>query len=227
MPNRAVPALSIIMPARNEAAHIVSSLQPLQALRGELEVILVDGGSTDNTVALAKGFCDQLLQSQPGRARQMNAGAAVARGSTLLFLHADTRLPDGFTRLIAQAVNKSQRWGRFDVQLAPASALLNTVAGMMNWRSRITGVCTGDQGIFVEHQLFTELGGYADIPLMEDIELSKRLRRHGKPVCLRPPLVTSSRRWQQHGTLRTIALMWWLSALYWLGVPPQRLAQWY
>ena len=227
MLNAGSPRLSIIMPARNEAKHIVASLLPLQSLRGELEIILVDGGSSDSTVALAEPLCDQVLHSPPGRARQMNAGATVASGETLLFLHADTQLPAGFLHLISLKVNAQEPWGRFDVKLEPSGALLRLVASMMNWRSRLTGVCTGDQGIFVQQRLFAELGGYADLPLMEDIELSKRLRQHGKPDCLQPALITSSRRWQQHGTLRTIVLMWWLRMLYWLGVPPHRLALWY
>lgn len=227
MQSTSLPRLSIIMPARNEAAHIVASLLPLQSLRGELEIIVVDGGSTDDTAALATPLSDQLLKSPPGRARQMNAGAAAASAETLLFLHADTQLPANFMQLIAQALGEEKRWGRFDVKLQPSSPLLHLVARMMNWRSRLTGVCTGDQGIFVQRRLFTELGGYADLPLMEDIELSKRLRRYNKPVCLQPALTTSSRRWQQHGTLRTVVLMWWLRALYWLGVSPQRLAKWY
>lgn len=227
MLTRGSPHLSIIMPARNEAEHIVASLLPLQTLRGELEIILVDGGSSDSTVVLAEPLCDKVLHSMPGRARQMNAGAAAASGDTLLFLHADTSLPPGFMPLLGLQMSTHNHWGRFDVQLEPSTAALRLVGWMMNWRSRVTGVCTGDQGIFVQRCLFTELGGYADLPLMEDIELSKRLRRHGKPICLQPALHTSSRRWQQHGILRTIMLMWWLRALYWFGVSPRCLARWY
>ncbi len=220
------PALSIVIPARNEAQHIVASLQPLQAYRPQVEIILVDGGSSDNTAALATPLCDRVLSSPPGRAWQMNLGANAARGDALLFLHADTRLPSDFVRRLLASL-AHHHWGRFDVRLVPGSALLRLVGWMMNQRSRLTGVCTGDQGIFVQRQLFAELGGYADLPLMEDIELSKRLRRYGRPACLQPALCTSSRRWQQHGTLRTVVLMWWLRALYWLGVSPQRLAKWY
>lgn len=220
--------LSLIIPACNEAANIKQTLLPLQDKRGAaLEIILVDGGSTDATVELAQPLVDQLLHSPPGRARQMNAGAAVARGDWLLFLHADTRLPDNFSVLLQQAANNQADWGRFDVRLEPASPLLQGVAWMMNQRSRLTGVCTGDQAIFLRHSLFRQLNGYADIPLMEDIELSKRLRRHSHPARLRPALTTSSRRWQKHGILRTIVLMWWLRLAYWLGVSPQRLARWY
>lgn len=212
------------MPVRNEAVGIRQTLAPLQALRGELEIILVDGGSTDATVERAGPLVDHILTSPPGRARQMNTGAAAASGDWLIFLHADTRLPVGFTAIIRQQVTD---WGRFDVQLEPASPLLRLVAWMMNQRSHLTGVCTGDQCLVVRRDVFQQLGGYADLPLMEDIELSKRLRRHSRPARLRPPLTTSSRRWQKHGVVRTIVLMWWLRLAYWLGVSPQRLARWY
>ena len=218
--------LSFIIPVRNEAANIVATLAPLQALRGELELILVDGGSSDDTVALAAPLVDQLIQSAPGRATQMNAGAAIAQGEWLLFLHADTQLPTNFLELLPAADAASQ-WGRFDVRLSPSSPMLRVVAWMMNWRSRLTGVCTGDQAIFVRRALFEQVGGYAPIPLMEDIELSKRLRRRGRPLCLHERLTTSSRRWQQNGTLRTIVLMWWLRWRYWRGAPVEKLAQRY
>lgn len=238
--------LSVIMPVRDEAAGIVQALLPLQELRGELEIIVVDGNSNDATRVLAEPLADQVIVTETGRARQMNAGALLARGEWLLFLHADTRLPEGFMQLLpldAEGVcgpdsrlqgaptSKEQpmphTWGRFDVRLQPSSPLLRLVAWLMNRRSRLTGVCTGDQAIFVRRALFEQLGGYAEIPLMEDIELSKRLRRRSPPLCISTPLTTSSRRWQQHGTLPTILLMWRLRLLYWLGVAPERLAQLY
>lgn len=218
--------LSIIMPVRNEAAGIVAALTPLQPLRGELELILVDGGSSDDTVPLARPLVDRLIQSAPGRATQMNAGAALAHGDWLLFLHADTCLPNGFIRLLPEP-GSPHRWGRFNVRLSPSSPLLAVVAWMMNLRSQLTAVCTGDQAIFVERPLFEQLGGYAPIALMEDIELSKRLRHQSKPLCLSERLTTSSRRWQQNGTLRTIALMWQLRLRYWLGADPRELARQY
>lgn len=218
--------LSIIIPVRNEAANIVATLAPLQALRGELELIMVDGGSSDDTVALATPLVDHLISAAAGRANQMNAGAAIAQGQWLLFLHADTQLPTNFLDLLPTAHAASQ-WGRFDVRLSPSSPMLHVVAWMMNWRSRLTGVCTGDQAIFVRRALFEQLCGYAPIPLMEDIELSKRLRKINPPLCLRPPLTTSSRRWQIHGTLRTIVLMWWLRWRYWRGAPVEELARRY
>lgn len=219
--------LSIVMPVRNEAAGIVQALLPLQELRGALELIVVDGQSQDASRLLAQPLADQLLESSPGRARQMNTGAAAAQGDWLLFLHADTRLPDGFISLLQEAQDSGADWGRFDVQLESSSALLRLVARMINLRSRLTGVCTGDQAIFLRRRVFEQLGGFTDIPLMEDVELSKRLRRVSRPFCIATPLTTSSRRWQQHGTLRTILLMWQLRLLYWLGVSPARLHRLY
>ena len=264
--------LSVIMPVLNEAAGITDALLPLQTLRNHIEVIVVDGGSSDSTSELARGLADQVLTADAGRARQMNAGAAVATGDLLLFLHADTRLPEGFVALVQAAVfgqppfaarpplppkpapthpcrsgldreggsggsggpaakatskNTPKPWGRFDVRLAPSSPLLNLVAWMMNQRSRLTGICTGDQAIFVRRELFEQLGGYADIPLMEDIELSRRLRKISRPACLRPALSTSSRKWQKHGVWRTIILMWWIRLQYWAGVKPERLVRQY
>jgi hypothetical protein len=434
-----MPWLSVVIPVRNEASGIVQVLEPLQGLRGEIEIIVVDGGSEDGTVGLARPLVDQVIDSAPGRALQMNAGAALASGEVLLFLHADTRLPEGFLGMIravmptfspaipisspvipakagihtdpqatpsheqessaqpdpsmdprvreddvkaeseflgwntestnknahyvsapvipakegihadpqatpsheqessaqpdpsmdprvreddvkgeseflgwnTESTNKNAhyvsapvipakagihadpqitpiheqessaqpdprmdprvrgddveggdgvrrqddvegedgvrreggvegesdfsahtncetaQWGRFNVRLAPSSPMLNLVAWMMNQRSRLTGICTGDQAIFVRRDLFNQVGGYADIPLMEDIDLSKRLKRFSPPACIRTPLTTSSRRWQQNGVFRTILLMWWLRLQYWAGVSPARLAEKY
>ncbi|MBL4609295.1 MAG: glycosyltransferase family 2 protein [Pseudomonas sp.] len=342
--------LSVVIPVRNEAEGIAQVLGPLQALRDQLEIIVVDGGSDDDTATLAAPLADKVLASPPGRARQMNTGAAAATGEVLLFLHADTQLPEGFLGMIravipapptvspappyvipakagiqtdVQQTKQSHRehsahphpsmdprlreddvggerevfspvsslskstvipaqagiqtdaqqtkepnrehsahphptmdprlreddvgvgtvipahagihfdlgvqylWGRFDVRLAPSSPTLRLVAWMMNQRSRLTGICTGDQAIFVRRDLFNRLGGYADIPLMEDIELSKRLKRISPPACIRQPLTTSSRRWQTRGVLSTIVLMWWLRLQYWAGVSPAKLVKKY
>ncbi|MEH6501520.1 MAG: TIGR04282 family arsenosugar biosynthesis glycosyltransferase [Pseudoalteromonas distincta] len=297
--------LSVVIPVLNEAAGIQDALLALQAVRDGVELIVVDGGSTDGTRELAAPLADKVLTSAPGRARQMNAGAAVATGDVLVFLHADTRLPEGFVGMVTAAVagqapfaarpplppnpnipNPSSHssspgrsggpaantqpklpiptqtggsggpaakkphssdhntvipanagihldlpphcdWGRFDVRLSPSSPMLNLVAWMMNQRSRLTGICTGDQAIFVRRALFEQLGGYADIPLMEDIDLSRRLRKISRAACLRPALTTSSRKWQKHGVLRAICLMWWVRLQYWAGVPPERLVQQY
>ncbi len=220
-------AVSVVIPALDEAEHIapvLEALQPLRAAGGEL--IVADGGSTDATVDVARPLADTVLSCAPGRARQMNAGAAAARGHWLWFLHADTVAgAPALAALRAAMARPGVQWGRFDVRLSGRHPLLRVVERAMNLRSRLTGICTGDQGIFVRRDLFRALGGYADIPLMEDIELTRRLRRHGRPLCITAPLVTSSRRWERHGVVRTIVLMWRLRLAYALGASPHRLAR--
>ncbi len=219
--------LSIILPTLDEAAGITAALAPLQALRrAGHEVIVADGGSTDGTPALAAPLADRVIAAPRGRARQMNAGAAVATGDALLFLHADTRLPEGAVDVIAEALSR-RAWGRFDVCIAGRPALLGVVAAMMNLRSRLTGIATGDQAIFVSRAAFDTVGGFQDQPLMEDIELSKRLKRLGQPASLRDKAITSGRRWEHHGVWHTILLMWRLRFDYWRGVPVERLARRY
>lgn len=213
--------LSIIVPTLNEAAGIAATLARLAPLRRRgVEVILADGGSDDGTAAIAAPHADRVVVAPRGRASQMNAGAAAAGGDMLLFLHADTMLPDDADALIPS----DRLWGRFDVRVEGRHPLLRVVAAMMNLRSRLTGVCTGDQAIFVRRPLFTEIGGYADIPLMEDIALSKALRRHAWPTCLSQRATTSGRRWETRGVPRTILLMWRLRFDYWRGVEPRELA---
>lgn len=221
--------LSIVVPALNEAGVIGDTLQALAPLRAQgCEVIVVDGGSRDATVALAQAWADRVLAAPRGRASQMNAGAAAARGDVLLFLHADTRLPADAHRQIETGMARTgRRWGRFDVRLSGVHPLLRVVERLMNLRSRLSGIATGDQAMFVERRLFLEVGAFPDQPLMEDVELSKRLKRHGRPLCLRVPVVTSSRRWEEGGIVRTILLMWALRAAYALGVPAERLARRY
>lgn len=224
MPER----LSIILPTLNESACIVSTLRPLQPLRlAGHEVIVVDGGSSDDTRALAGPLADKVLGSGRGRARQMNTGAANAVNNILLFLHADTVLPVTAIGDINTALSDGYLWGRFDVRIVPADLLLLVVAGMMNFRSRLTGVATGDQAIFVHRDLFEVIGGYPDIGLMEDLALCDRLKQQGRPACLRSHVTTSARRWLEHGRLRVILKMWCLRLAYRLGVTPDKLAQYY
>ena len=222
-------SLSISVPTLDEAADIVSFLQPLQRLRERgVELILADGGSHDGTVASASPLVDRALTSPRGRALQMNAGAALAGGDVLLFLHADARLPDDAERLILDGLRETgRRWGRFRVRLSGAAPMLRLVEWMMNQRSRLTGVATGDQGLFVERGLFDKVGGFPAIALMEDIALSATLMRHGRPLCLVQSVIASSRRWEKHGIWRTIALMWRLRLAYFLGAEPARLAEIY
>jgi rSAM/selenodomain-associated transferase 2 len=191
-------------------------------------VIVVDGGSSDATAALCAQWSDRLIQAPRGRARQMNAGAACAQGDVLLFLHADTRLPDGAPGLVARALDTgAHAWGRFDVSIAGRSRWFPLIAALMNRRSRLTGIATGDQALFVRRETFHAVGGFPDQPLMEDVELSRRLRRLGRPACLHARVLTSGRRWEQHGVWRTILLMWRLRFLYWLGASPDKLARAY
>ena len=218
--------LSVIVPALNEGGTIAATLARLQPLRARgHEVLVVDGGSRDDTRERAAALADRVLQAPRGRARQMNAGAAQAGGDLLWFLHADTLAPVDADRLLADAVaGRRAAWGRFDVRLSGRHPLLRLVGRLMNLRSRLTGIATGDQGLFVSRELFGRVGGFPDLPLMEDVELSRRLRRELRPLCLRQRLVTSSRRWEQRGVLRTVLLMWYLRAAWALGVPARRLA---
>ena len=216
--------LTFILPALDEAAGLITTLSPLQPLRAQgHEVILVDGGSQDGTPDLAAPWVDRVLTAPRGRARQMNAGAAAAQGDALVFLHADTRLPADAVALI-QAALRQRLWGRFDVRIAGRPRVLKLVALLMNLRSRLTGIATGDQAIFVRREDFTAVGGFPDQPLMEDVELSQRLKRLGPPACLRQRVLTSGRRWESQGPWRTILLMWRLRFDYWRGVPAEALA---
>ncbi len=222
-------SLSIIVPVLDEAARIGPALEALRAWRAQgVEVVVVDGGSVDATARLAVPHADLVIEAPRGRSSQMNAGARASRGEILLFLHADTSLPEGALEAMRAALaGGARQWGRFDVAIAGADPMLAIVALFMNARSRLTGIATGDQAIFVRRAAFEAAGGFPDIPLMEDIALSRRLRRASRPACLRERVLTSGRRWERHGTLRTIVLMWRLRLAYALGADPHRLARRY
>ncbi|MCC5904434.1 MAG: TIGR04283 family arsenosugar biosynthesis glycosyltransferase [Halomonas sp.] len=225
------PRLSIVIPMLNEAAGIEAALAPLQSLRADsVEVIVVDGGSTDNSVALATPLADRVLACEPGRAQQMNHGAHQARAAALLFLHADTQFFPGdeerAVENIAHALN-THTWGRFDIRLVGQSRLLPMVSILMNLRSRCTGIATGDQGMFMRRETFLVVGGFPDQPLMEDIELSKRLKTLASPACLGAKVISSGRRWDKLGAWKTILLMWRLRYRYWRGVSASQLAKEY
>jgi rSAM/selenodomain-associated transferase 2 len=227
LPSPAV-LLSIVVPVLDEAAGIAAALAPLQRLRqARVEVLVVDGGSRDATLEVATPLADLVLVAPRGRGSQMNAGAARARGATLLFLHADTRLPAGAVDAVAAAIAAGACWGRFDVAIEGRLAGLGMVATMMNLRSRLTGIATGDQAIFVTRAAFEQVGGFPDLPLMEDIALSTRLKRIARPACLRQRVVTSGRRWEKHGLWRTILAMWRLRLRFFFGADPQALAREY
>ena len=223
-----MPRLSVVVPVLDEAAGIGATLQALAPLRAAgHEVIVVDGGSQDATATLAAPLASAVLHSPRGRARQMNTGAAAAQGDVLLFLHADTTLPEGAATAVLQALQGGARWGRFDVAISGRSRWLPVVALLMNLRSRATGIATGDQALFVQTALFRQAGAYAELPLMEDIELCRRLRALAPPACLRLKVVTSGRRWDQRGAWRTIVLMWRLRWRYWRGESAETLARAY
>lgn len=222
--------ISIIIPALDEADAIAANLTILQPMRKRgHQVILVDGGSHDNTIAIAKPLVDQVLLSLASRAAQMNAGAAAASGDLLWFVHADTlAAPDTDVLLENALYDSTKKWGRFDIRLSGDAAALRIIEQMMNWRSRLSGIATGDQGIFIRRETFERICGFADIPLMEDIEICKRLKRTaGRPLCLSRKLTTSSRRWEKQGISRTVVLMWRLRLSYWLGVNPVDLVHQY
>ena len=220
--------LSIVMPVLDEAVEIEAALSALAPYRRRgVEVIVVDGGSSDGTPELARPLADRVIAAQRGRAQQMNAGAAAATGDVLLFLHADTRLPENADRLVLDGLARSGRgWGRFDVRI-DGGGLLGVVATTMNARSRLTGIATGDQALFVTRAAFDSVGGFPPIALMEDVALSVRLKRIGRPCALRARVTTSPRRWRRHGTLRTVLLMWRLRLAYFLGADPAKLARAY
>jgi rSAM/selenodomain-associated transferase 2 len=224
--------LSIVIPALDEAAIIATTLQSLGPLRARgAEVIVVDGGSRDGTAALARPLADRVITGPRNRGAALNVGAALGTGEAYVFLHADTTLPDDADRLIAGALSRracdsasDQAWGRFDLRIAGRHPLLALIARMINWRSRLTGIATGDQAIFVSREAFVSVGGFPELPLMEDIALSRNLKRRSRPFCIATPVVTSGRRWDYHGVWRTILLMWRLRLAYYFGVAPARLA---
>jgi len=219
--------LTIVVPVLNEAAIIVAALRALAPLRARgAEIIVADGGSRDGTVLLAEPLADRIITVRRGRGAPMNAGAALGTGDTLLFLHADTTLPDNADRLIDEAL-ACRAWGRFDLRIAGSHPLFTVIARMINWRSRLTGIATGDQAIFVSRKAFEAVGGFPDLPLMEDIAISRRLKRLCRPFCVATPAITSGRRWEQNGLIRTILLMWRLRLSYYLGVEPALLAELY
>lgn len=222
------PGLSIIIPCLNEQSSIGDVVNQLQYLRQQgVELIVVDGGSSDNTKSIAEPLVDTLIESKAGRAVQMNAGAEVASGEWLMFLHADTRLPDNTGEILDQLKTTDKGWGFFSINLSGSSWVFRVIEWAITCRSRLTSVATGDQTIFVRREVFDSVGGFADIPLMEDVAFTKIMRRQGHALVIDSPVKTSSRRWEDNGVLSTIVLMWQLRLAYFLGVNPVRLKKFY
>ncbi|NOT11281.1 MAG: glycosyltransferase family 2 protein [Methylococcaceae bacterium] len=219
--------ISIILPILNEEIVIQACLTQLQPFIPTCEIILVDGGSSDNTLALIGAVADRVFFSKKGRARQMNAGVEYATGDVLLFLHVDTCLPENAPQLIEEAISSGRHWGRFAIRFSGRHPMFWLIAQMMNLRSALTGIATGDQAIFVTRQAFNAVGKYPEISLMEDIALSTALKRIGPPLCLNAKVTSSSRRWEVNGIYSTIVLMWTLRLLYFFGVAPETLASLY
>lgn len=220
--------ISIIIPVLNEEVALASTLQQLQYLRQHgHEIIVVDGGSKDNTFMLAQNTADVAIVSKPGRAIQMNNGADIASGDVLLFLHADTVLPDLVETILQQIGQTEWFWGRFDVRLSSNRFVYRIIEAMMNLRSRLSSIATGDQAIFISQSLFRQVSGFPEIALMEDIALSLRLKSITRPICLKQKVITSSRRWEKKGVVSTVLLMWKLRLYYFFGVSPNKLKQLY
>ena len=220
--------LTIVIPVLNEARILSARLEALQFVRCRgVELIVVDGCSTDDSLEISRPLCDRTLKSPAGRAKQMNEGARHANGEWLLFLHADTRLGEEAFDALLEALSGESDWGWFDVHIEGKHPLLLVTAAMMNARAGLTKVATGDQGLFVRKALFDAVGGFPDMPLMEDVALSKRLRGVAKSTVIRTPLATDGRRWDQGGWFRTVLKMWGLRFAYWAGVGPDRLADYY
>jgi len=229
--------LSIILPTLNEAEHLNEVLDDLQHFREKgHQLIIVDGGSADDTLMIAQSMIEQqrvdhVLVSKKGRALQMNAGAEVATGDVLLFLHADTRLPhcadDVLSKAFEQISQANKFWGRFDVRLSGNKWGFRVIETFINLRSRMTSIATGDQAIFVESSLFRQIDAYPEIALMEDVAISQRLKKVSSPVCLSEKVITSSRRWETRGIIATVFLMWKIRFLYFMGVSPTRLVKMY
>jgi len=225
---RSANLISIIIPVLNEEKNLSKTLAMLQIFHQQgHEIIVADGGSSDNSLALAHEAADHVVISKAGRAIQMNSGAAVAGGDVFLFLHIDTILPENFALFISSLDQTKNLWGRFDVRLSSNKFVFRLIERLMNWRSRFTSIATGDQAIFIEQKLFKKINGFPEIALMEDIAISRLLKNISPPVCLKQKVITSSRRWENNGVVATVLLMWKLRLLYFFGVSPEKLQQLY
>jgi len=219
--------VAVVIPLLNEAVALPQLLQGLRECDAD-ELVLVDGGSSDETQEILQESGLRWLTSKCGRGAQMNAGVRVCESEIILFLHADTDISSSHIDILRElAAKPAYVGGRFDVRLSGAHPALRVIEWFINLRSRLSRISTGDQAMFVRRDVFEAMGGFADIALMEDIEFSRRLKRLGRIACIRRTVCTSSRRWERHGIIRTMLLMWRLRLFYWLGVPAERLARIY
>jgi len=225
---RLINMLSIIIPTLNEEENIEALLQHVQstAQTRDYEIIVVDGGSHDNTLSIAQSHCDDVLTAKSGRGTQLNAGVERSTGDVFLFLHADTQLPNHFDAMIFERIAKNpmKGWGFFSIKLSGQRLIFQVIAKLINVRSKFTSIATGDQCLFVTRNAFHQINGYKSIPLMEDVDFTKRLKKYGTPIFIKESVVTSSRRWEEKGVVRTILLMWWLRLLFFIGVSPEKLS---
>lgn len=220
--------ISIIIPVLNEEVTLSKISSHLQSIKNQgHEIVVVDGGSNDNTLTVAHEITDLVIICPPGRAMQMNNGAAVATGDVFLFLHADTFLPDNIVQIISDLSEKENVWGRFDVRLSSHKTIYRIIERLINFRSCVTSIATGDQAIFIEKNLFNHIGGFPEIALMEDVEISRQLKKISAPVCVKYKVTTSSRRWETKGVVATVLMMWKLRLYYFFGVSPDKLNQLY
>lgn len=221
--------LSIIIPVLNEEHFLAVNKERLVSLLQEgHEILIVDGGSQDDSVSIARSLGCEVFCTRASRGHQLGYGANRSKNDVLLFLHADTHLPSHTAKMVAQAlVGPEQRWGRFDVRFSNPHPVFRVIAWFMNKRSCLTGIVTGDHALFIKRELYFSCGGYRDVPLMEDVELCRRLKKHASPVCLSEEVVTSSRRWEQNGIFKTVIMMWWLRLMFFFGWSPEKLARLY
>jgi rSAM/selenodomain-associated transferase 2 len=227
--------ISIVIPAYNEGEAIIDSLRALFETHDVEQCVVIDASDAEVFKSIQAKVHSTLPglkliyteAAEKGRSAQMNQGAFISSGSVLLFLHADTLLPEGALTQIQSGIEDGWHWGRFDVCFDNSGWIYKIISSMMNWRSRISGIATGDQVIFMTRAAFDLVGNFDNQELMEDVAMSKKLKTFGRPLCLESKVQTAARRWERKGVFRTIILMWWLRLAYWLGVPPKRLAERY
>jgi len=216
-------SVAAIVPVLNESALLPDMIERFRHIDVD-ELVYADGGSTDGTREQLQAAGVRWVSSRSGRSAQMNCGAAECTSDILLFIHVDTAVSSSHIEAVRKSMrDRGMAGGRFDVQLSGAHPAFRIIESMINLRSRLSRISTGDQAMFVRRDVFERLGGFPDQPLLEDVAFSRLLKRAGNIACLRQRVETSSRRWEEYGIVRTILLMWWLRLRFWLGAAPARL----